>query len=161
MFGRILSRVCAAALMLFIFGVVVGAQDLDDVTVGGKITDANGLAVVGATVTVTSIDRGEVRTVVTNEDGLYRIVKLKAGTYKINVTQAGFGPQETPPIVNISAQHVEKDFTLSPADVKAETTVTVTEGDAPPVDTTRTIVGGTVTEREIEEIPNNNRNALD
>jgi hypothetical protein len=161
LFGRILSRVCAAALMLFVFGLVVGAQDLDDVTFGGKITDAAGLAIVGATVTVTSVERGEVRTVVTNEDGQYRIVKLKPGSYKINVTQACFGTQETPPIVTISAQHVEKDFTLSPADVKAETTVTVTEDDTPPVDTTRTIVGGTVTEREIEEIPNNNRNALD
>ena len=38
-------------------------------------------------------------------------------------------------------------------------TVTVTEDDGPPVDTTRTIVGGTITEREIEEIPNNTRNA--
>lgn len=161
LFGRNLSRVCAAALMLFVLGLVIGAQDLDDVTFGGKITDANGLAIVGATVTVTSIDRGEVRTVVTNEDGIYRMVKLKPGTYKINVTQPGFGPQETPPIITISAQHVEKDFTLAPADVKAETTVTVTEDDTPPVDTTRTIVGGTVTEREIEEIPNNNRNALD
>jgi len=161
LFGRILSRVCAAALMLFVFGLAVSAQDLDDVTFGGKITDGTGLAIVGATVTVTSVERGEVRTVVSNEDGQYRIVKLKPGSYKINVTQAGFGPQETPPIVTISAQHVEKDFTLSPADVKAETTVTVTEDDTPPVDTTRTIVGGTVTEREIEEIPNNNRNALD
>ena len=76
----------AAALMLFVFGLAVGAQDLDDVTIGGKVTDANGLAVVGATVTVTSVDRGEVRTVVTNEEGQYRIVKLKPGTYKIKVT---------------------------------------------------------------------------
>ena len=56
MFGRILSRVFAVTLLLFVFGLMAVAQDLDDVTIGGKVTDANGLAVVGATVTVTSVD---------------------------------------------------------------------------------------------------------
>ena len=55
------------------------AQDLDDVTISGKVTDSNGLAVVGATVTATSVDTGEVRTVVTDDEGRYRLVKLKAG----------------------------------------------------------------------------------
>jgi len=45
--------------------------------------------------------------------------------------------------------------------VTAETTVTVTEDDAPLVDTTRTIVGNTITEREIEEIPTDSRSPLD
>ena len=101
------------------------------------------------------------RTVVTNGDGQYRIVKLKPGNYKVKASQSGFGSLETPAITTISAQNLEKDFKLSPADVKAETSVTVTDDDAPAVDTTRTIVVGTITEREIEEIPNNNRNALD
>ena len=39
--------------------------------------------------------------------------------------------------------------------------MTVTEADAPVIDTTRTIVGGTVTQREIEELPVNTRNPLD
>jgi hypothetical protein len=161
MFGRILTRVCAAALLLFAFSVFAGAQDLDDVTVSGKVTDPNGLAVVGATVTVTSAETGDIRTVVTNDNGQYRFVKLKPGTYTIKVDQAGFGSQETPPIPTISAQNVEKDFKLTPADVKAETTITVTDDDSAPIDTSRTIVGGTITSREIEEVPNNTRNALD
>ena len=35
------------------------------------------------------------------------------------------------------------------------------EDDATVVDTTRTVVGGTVTQREIEELPNNTRNRYD
>ncbi|MEO6051649.1 MAG: hypothetical protein ABIP78_10005, partial [Pyrinomonadaceae bacterium] len=58
-------------------------------------------------------------------------------------------------------QNVQKDFKLAPAGVTAEQTVTVTEDDEPVVDTTRITVGGTINEREIEEIPNNTRNALD
>ena len=161
MVGRILSRALAFSALLFVCSVFTFAQDLDDVTITGRILDANGLAVVGAKVSATSVETGEVRTVVTDDEGRYRLVKLKPGTYKVKAAQTGFGPQETPGITTISAQNLQKDFRLVPADVKAEQTVTVTEDDGPPVDTTRITVGGTITGREIEEIPNNSRNALD
>lgn len=161
MLGRSLYRVVVAAIALLLFAMFSTGQDLDDVTVAGKITDPNGLAVVGATVTAISVETGEARTVTSNDDGLYKILKLKPGTYKIKVTASGFGPQETTEIKTISAQNVQQDFKLSPADVRAETTVTVTDQDGPAVDTTRTIVGGTVTQREIEELPNDSRNPLD
>ncbi|MBK8466199.1 MAG: TonB-dependent receptor [Chloracidobacterium sp.] len=161
MFGRILSRALALSVFVFACSLFLVGQDLDDVTINGKVTDSNGLAVVGASVTVTAVETGESRTLVTDDDGQYRFLKLKPGTYKVKAAASGFGILETPGIPTISAQNVQKDFKLTPADVRAEQTVTVTEDDGPPVDTTRTIVGGTVTEREIEEIPNNTRNALD
>lgn len=158
---RSLSRSFAFAVFVFAFALAGVAQDLDNVTVQGRITDTNGLAVVGATVTATSVETGVTRNVVTDDDGRYKIVQLKPGTYKIKVAQSGFGTQETSPITTISAQNVQQDFKLSPADVRAETTVTVTEEDGPAVDTTRTIVGGTITQREIEELPVDSRNPLD
>lgn len=136
-------------------------QDLDDVTMSGKVLDANGLAVVGASVIATSVETGEKRTVITDDEGRYRIVKLKPGTYKIKATASGFEVQETPEIPTVSAQNVQKDFRLSPAGVTAEQTIIVTGDDSPVVDTTRTTVGGTITSRDIEEIPNHTRNALD
>ena len=161
MFGRIFTRVFTLGILLSAFAAFSFAQDLDDVTVSGRITDPNGLAVVGATVTVTMVETGETRTATSNDDGVYRFVKLRPGTYKVKATASGFGIQETPPIVTISAQNLVRDFKLSPADVKAEATVTVTDDDTPAVDTSRTIVGGTVTQREIEELPNDSRNPLD
>lgn len=161
MFGRILSRSFALVLVLVAVSFTAFAQDLDDVTIAGQITDSNGLAVVGATVTATAVNTGEVRTLTTDDDGRYRFLKLKPGIYKVKAAASGFGSQETPEIPTISAQNVQKDFKLSPAAVSAEQNVTVTEDDGPPVDTTRTIVGGTIAEREIEEIPNTTRNALD
>ncbi|MEJ7623888.1 MAG: carboxypeptidase regulatory-like domain-containing protein [Pyrinomonadaceae bacterium] len=161
MFSSFIPRASALVLILSIFAFSGFAQDLDDVTVSGKITDSNNLAVAGATVTATSIGTGEVRTVITNDDGRYTIVKLKPGVYKIKATATGFGPQETPEIITVSGQSVQKEFKLSPADVRAEQIVTVTADDQPLIDTTRIVVGGTITEREIEELPNNSRNALD
>ncbi len=160
MFGRIVYSFFAFVLVLCTF-CIVAAQDLDDVTVAGRIADSNGHSVVGATITVTSVETGEARTVVTDDEGRYRIVKLKPGTYRIKAAAHGFGTQETPAITTISAQNVQKDFKLKPADIKAETTVTVTDDDVQTVDTTRTTVGGTITARDIEEIPNHGRNALD
>lgn len=139
----------------------VSAQDLDDVTISGRITDSNGLAVVGASVTATSVDTGEERTVSANEDGRYLIVNLKPGVYKLTASATGFGAKERIDLKTISGQALQLDFQLAPASVQAATTVTVTDEDAPAVDVTRTVVGGTITEREIEEIPNTNRNPLD
>src|SRR5262245_36177940 len=103
MFGRVLCRVFVFSLVLVAVSLSFG-QDLDDVTIAGKLTDSNGLAVVGATVTATSAETGEVRTVTSGDDGLYKIVKLKPGTYKVKVMASGFGVQETTPITTISAQ---------------------------------------------------------
>ena len=161
MFGSKLSRLFPLALLLFATAIVAIGQDLDDVTIAGKVTDSNGLAVVGVSVTAKSVETGESRTVITNGDGRYQIIKLKPGTYKITAKADGFGAQETPGILTVSAQNVMKDFKLSPGDVKAEQTVTVTDDDSPVVDPTRITVGGTITSRDIEEIPNNSRNALD
>lgn len=161
MLGSITRRVSAATLALCLFAFAGLGQDLDDVTISGKITDSNGLAIVGASVTATSTEMGVERSVTTNDDGRYTIVKLKPGTYKVKATATGFGAQETPEIITVSGQGVQKEFRLAPADVRAEQVVTVTEDDQPVIDTTRTVVGGTITEREIEELPNNGRNALD
>ena len=143
MFPRILYRVFAVALLLFALVVCVAAQDLDDVSIAGKITDSAGLAVVGVTVTATSVETGETRTAITNDEGQYRIVKLKPGTYKVRAAQSGFGTQETPGIPTISAQNVQKDFKLAPADIKAQQTITVLDDDGPVIDPTRRIGGQT------------------
>ncbi len=161
MSGSVLSRVFPTILLFLMLAVWAFAQDLDDVTISGKITDPNGLAVVGATVTATLAETGETRSVVTDDEGRYRFIKLRPGNYKVKTTLSGFGAQETPEIPTVSAQNIQRDFKLVPADVRAEQTVTVTDDDGPLVDTTRTIVGGTVTQREIEELPNNTRNPLD
>ncbi|HQU92064.1 MAG TPA: TonB-dependent receptor, partial [Pyrinomonadaceae bacterium] len=148
------------AVILFAAASVF-AQDLDDVSIAGRITDSNGLAVVGATVTATEQTSGTERTVTTNEDGRYRLIELKPGIYKVKASANGFGAKERIDLTTVSGQNLQLDFNLSPADVQAQATVTVGDDDAPLIDTTRTIVGSTITERDIEDIPNSSRNPLD
>ena len=146
------SFICASA--------AVFAQDLDNVTISGKVIDSNNASVVGANVTATLITTNVERTVVTDETGRYRIIELQPGIYKVRASASGFGTKENTDLETVAGQNVQLDFSLAPGDVRAEQTVTI-ETDTTTVDTTRTIVGGTVTEREIEELPVNSRNALD
>ena len=157
---RLLKAIAACAAMLALTCFAFG-QDLDDVTVSGRVTDPNGLAVAGATVTVAERDSGAERTVSTDEEGRYRVVDLKPGTLKVRVAAIGFGAQERINLETVAAQNLQLNFTLAPAGVQAEATVTVGDEDVPVVDTSKTVVGGTITSREIEEIPNSSRNPLD
>lgn len=150
----------AVAFLTLTFAIPIFSQDLDDVTISGRISDPNGQSIVGATVTATQIETGLVRSVTSNEDGRYRLIELPPGTYKVKAEASGFGAKERIDLVTVSGQNVQLDLALAVGGVTAEV-VTVGEDDAPAVDTTRTVVGGTITAREIEEIPNASRNPLD
>ncbi|MER3630798.1 MAG: hypothetical protein C4325_00365, partial [Blastocatellia bacterium] len=147
--------------LLIAFCFPVTGQDLDKVTIFGRITDSNGLPVLGATVTIIDQASGQSRTTTANDEGRYRIIDLLPGTITVRAAAAGFGTKERVGIETIAAQNLQLDFALGPADVHAEATITVGDEDAPAIDTSRTIVGSTLTAREIEEIPNNARNPLD
>src|SRR5688572_11428662 len=59
-------------------------------TLEGTVKDDQGALLPGVTVTVTNIDTGEQRVVVTNESGLYRAPLLSLGTYRISAELQGF-----------------------------------------------------------------------
>lgn len=160
-FGKLAFSSFFAFCLLILLSANVFAQDLDDVTISGKVVDSNNAPIVGATVTATLVSTNIERNVTTNEDGFYRLIELAPGIYKVKVSASGFGAKERIDLQTLSGQNLQLDFSLSPADVQVEQTVTVTEEDAPAIDTTRTVVGGTVAQREIEELPNNTRNPLD
>ncbi len=158
--GLVLSFVFVF-LALIAFNPPVFAQDLDDVTISGKVVDSNNAPIAGATVTATLTTTGIERTVVANDEGRYRIIELAPGIYSVKATMNGFALQEKTNLETVAGQNVQIDFNLAPAGVNAEQIITLEGDDALVVDTTRTVVGGTITEREVEEIPNFNRNALD
>ncbi|MEP6900933.1 MAG: carboxypeptidase regulatory-like domain-containing protein [Actinomycetota bacterium] len=148
-------------LSLITLNISIFAQNLDNVTVSGKIVDSNSAPISGATVTATLTTTGVERTVLANEEGRYRIIELAPGIYSVKAVMKGFALQEKTNLATVAGQNVQLDFNLAPSSVNAEQIIMLEGDDSPLVDTTRTVVGGTITEREIEEIPNNTRNALD
>ncbi|HKY30697.1 MAG TPA: carboxypeptidase regulatory-like domain-containing protein [Pyrinomonadaceae bacterium] len=138
----------------------VAAQDLDNVTITGRVTDQNGAVIAGATVTAILVKTGLARSTLTDSEGRYRILKLEPGLFLLRTFADGFATDEKQDITTIAGQTMRLETTLYPSGVTAEQVVIGTK-DIPPIDTTRTVVGGTVTTHEIDSLPIQSRSPLD
>ncbi len=147
-------------LTIFLFTFNVNAQDLDTVTITGRITDQNAAVLRGAEVQAKLIKTGLTRTTTSDAEGRYRLIQLEPGTYTIRISSPGFAAQELMNIATVSAQTVQLDAILIPADILADPVV-ITTAETPVVDTKRTIVGATLTAFELESLPLPTRSALD
>jgi hypothetical protein len=136
------------------------AQDLDDVNIGGRVTDQNGASVVGAKVFVRHAATGVERSATVDEEGRYRLVELAPGAYSARASSDGFATEERANVETLAGQSVRLDFTLRPAGVATEQVVASDAGGAL-IDTTRTVVGGTLTRAETEALPLGSRSPLD
>jgi hypothetical protein len=121
----------------------------------GTITDPSGASVAGASVVVTDTQRGTSRTFTTDTSGDYVAPDLIPGTYKVHVEAKGFKTAERPEITVEVATDVRADFSLQPGNVSE--VVTVTE-EVPLLNTTSATLGGTLSNKEINDLPLNGRN---
>jgi hypothetical protein len=87
-------------------------------------------------------------------------LELPPGAYALRAECAGFAALERREVSAVAGQSVRLDFRLRPAGVSAEQTVS-SEADAPALDTTRTVTGGTLTREEVERLPVFTRSPLD
>jgi hypothetical protein len=63
-------------------------------TLQGRVTDQQGAAVPGVTVTMTNVQTGAVRTFVTDNNGQYIAADLTPGRYNVKFDLTGFAPVE-------------------------------------------------------------------
>lgn len=83
-------RLAVALLLVLTASVPLGAQGVQTGTIRGIVVDAQGLAVPGVTVTVTSAALQGQRTVVTEMDGTYVVRQLPAGNYRLQFELSAF-----------------------------------------------------------------------
>lgn len=121
----------------------------------GTLTDQSGAAVAGATVVVTDTQRGTSRTVTTDESGSYAVPDLTPGDYKIHVEAKGFKGVDRPNVQIEVASDVRADFELQPGNITE--IMTVVE-EVPLINTTSATLGGTLSNKEINDLPLNGRN---
>lgn len=144
----------ATAFVLFSMS---GHAQTDAARVQGTITDMNGGAVVGATVTAKNLGTNVERSVQTNDTGRYTILALTPGLYQIEIRQDGF--KSTKRDVTLSIQQTAVlDFSLEAGDISE---VVEVSADAPLVDTATSAIGEVVTGRRLTEMPLNGRNFIE
>ena len=123
--------------------------------VEGTVTDQTGAVVPNAVVTVTNAGTGARREATADSNGFYRVAGLAPGLYDIKIESKGFAAQLSEKVTLNVGSTLTLNAQLKPAG--AAETVIVNAGDVSLVETTRTELGGVVSNREIENLPLNGR----
>ncbi len=151
--GRTVS-ILIVALATLLGAVQLRAQGSNG-RIMGAVTDQSGGNIVGASVTITDVQRGIPKNLTTDQDGEYVAVDLTPGTYTVRVESKGFKIFEGQNILLEVGKEVRVDAVLQTGSTNE--TVTVTE-EIPMVDTTTTTLGGTISNEIINDLPLNGRN---
>jgi len=142
------------AFCLLLQSVAVAQVTTADIV--GRVTDATGALLPGATVTITNEGTGEVRSAPTNESGDYAFNLLPIGSYAIKVELQGFGTQNTR--LTLSAgDRARFDPKLSPGQVAENITVTA---QVSLLQTDTSTVGSLINLKEVQDLPVNGRNFI-
>lgn len=123
-------------------------------TILGTVKDSSSAAMPGINVTATNTSTNFARTAVSGPTGYFEIHYLPVGTYRVEVSAAGFKKFVQTGIVIA----VDRNARIDPVmEVGAVTESVQVTADAPLVDTAKTALGQTVSNAEIENLPLVNR----
>lgn len=125
----------------------------------GTVTDPNGAAVTGATISVKSLDasRGEL-TATTNSEGAYIITNLQPGLYEITTTAQGFQTQIEKAQITVGVKlTVKTQLAIGGGTV----TVNIVAGGVAEINTVDQQLSNVVGSKQITELPTLTRNPYD
>src|SRR5713226_3084633 len=134
------------------------AQGVNTATLAGTVVDPSGAAVKGAKVTVTNAATRAKRTAESDDSGRYNLVGLPPGQYKMSVDGgANFAVYENPSLTLTVGENASFDLQLV---LKGQQQSIVVTSETSPIETTKTEVSDTITQRLIDNLPINGRNYI-
>ena len=148
--------ICALAALLLGASVAWGQEVTATIT--GTVTDPTGGAVVGATVTAKSVERGLSFSATTNETGIYRISQLPVGNYDLKVEKQGFQTALRPAFTLVLNQVARIDIEMKVGQINQTIEVT---GAAPVLKTEATQVDTIVNSATNDALPLATRNYVE
>jgi len=150
-----------SSLALTLFACVLGsglAAGQATTSVRGTVTDPDGKAVVGATVTLASAESKTERGVTTGGQGEYQFLLIPPGTYTLKVTAAGFRSSEQKGLELLVNTPATANVQLK---VGATTEVLTITSEAPALNLVDASVGNSFDEKQVRQIPLEGRNVPD
>src|SRR3954468_13712603 len=150
-------RITGVALFaILIVGVSVAAQ-VPVATIRGKISDATGVPIPRAMVTVKSKHTGWIRTTASHTDGEYQIQGLSPDDYEVTVAAHTFATTMQEQTLQVGDDET-LNFGLGPGQVREQIEV---RGTNPAVNLTDSGVTSSVALVQIDNLPLNGRNFLE
>ncbi len=118
-------------------------------SINGHITDGSGAPLPGVTVTATNSETGLNRSDVTDGTGEYHFNLLPPGKYRIDAELSGLGKTSSPAVTVLLGNVTRADLKLTP---QINESITVS-GVAPVIDTQRSGMAASVTNKQIQNLP--------
>src|ERR1700693_135300 len=140
-------------LLVILFSVPAVAQVAGG-TFSGTVSDPSGGGIPKATVLITNSATGVENTVSTNNDGLFKIVNLLPGKYRVKVFATGFATETNSGITISRGAEQIFDVTLRVGTVSNRIEVTT---EAPAVELTTSDMSAEVNATTVRELPLNGR----
>ena len=143
--------------LMLLFAVVIrltaAAQETTG-TITGVTTDSTGGVLPGVTVTLKSVNTGAVRSVVTNEAGIYIASGLSVGTYEVTFELQGFQSATQRNITLHVNDRLQIDSRMNVGGVAESVIVSAASPLIQPIAALQTTMGT----QQVQELPLNNRN---
>src|SRR6478672_6230589 len=154
MFRAVRIWVAALMVVMSVARPLAQSQAING-TIEGTITDQSGAALPGVSITVSNVDTGETRVVVSNATGVYRAPLLPLGRYKVSAELQGFRKFEQQGLTLSAGQSAVINVILSVGNMAETVTVTSEASISEPG---KIDLGRTISETEIRNLPLVSRN---
>src|SRR6266851_9067732 len=123
--------------------------------ISGVVTDPSGAAISQAEIKIRNEANGQIKTILTDDQGRYTGLDLLAGNYTVEANARGFKGYERTSVGLVTGSHVAVNVTLQLGAVNETVEVA---GSAAQVETLSAQVGKVVEGRLFQDIPLNGRN---
>lgn len=148
---------CCLGVLLLVCALLASsplAQAQVTGAISGKVEDASGAVVNGASVTVKSVETGAARVVATDAAGNFRVSSLPLGLQEVRAEKTGFKAAVRTGVDLEVGQEAVVNLRL---EIGEFAQAVVVSAEAPVVNTTTSAVSGLVEERQVKDLPLNGR----
>src|SRR5580692_4788703 len=152
-----LPRMVLLSLVVMVAPALSSAQDATG-RIYGTVYDQQGAVIPGVQITVTNTATQASRVASTDKEGLFQILALPIGNYKVTAEHAGFRSVVSAEQKLLINEALRIDFKMQVG--AANQTVDV-GAEAAPVETVNPTLGQSITGRTLTNMPLNGRDVLD
>ncbi|HVF49472.1 MAG TPA: carboxypeptidase regulatory-like domain-containing protein [Pyrinomonadaceae bacterium] len=139
--------------LLLLFALPVAAQKSSG-QITGAVVDQSGAALPNATIVVTQVGTGLTREVKTSDDGIYTVLELPIGIYRISATQTGFKETVVESVTVNVATTTRQDLTMEVGGVGEKVDIVANDVQ---IEQDTGAVGSVINGEQVRELPLNGR----